>query len=387
MPFLRLTQNLRWFTYLAFIVFLVLISYTHFNRSQFRIDTSKMSIREEVVYKESDVLSLFKKFHELNNVTLYRFDEVETESTKEKKNNEAVESKKKSYIGYLAKYPKFMDCSDPSYMKWTAETAKTQRTKHDYSLPAPEKMYDAQFTRAVLLYFPIELKDNFYLEFKWLYRSWIEMQKSEPRKWRTDLVIFIENDTQWFKQHSFLDELDCKFTNVRKSKADKPMCTLIHYVALKKRNVGTLKPKDHSQVKAEYNKLLSEFDIFDDAPENLQLFYARSKEALDSYGYVDSILMAFDGYQYFKSAEYDFLIRSDMDVFLTPLFSKWLPNNCNDFYVGRGAYSDDFNRKRLSRVAEDLGLEYAGESNLGSTWYSTPEQFRVVSYLTIFSMV
>ena len=97
--------------------------------------------------------------------------------------------------------------------------------------------------------------------------------------------------------------------------------------------------------------------------------------------------MAFDGYEYFKSAGFDFLIRSDMDVFLSPAFGSWLPSNCNDFIVGTGGYSHDFNRKRLARVANDLDLEHAGASNLGSTWYSTPEQFRLVAYLTVFSMV
>ncbi len=43
--------------------------------------------------------------------------------------------------------------------------------------------------------------------------------------------------------------------------------------------------------------------------------------------------MAFDGWNYFKLAGYHFLIRSDMDVFLTPLFDRWLPRNYNDFYV------------------------------------------------------
>ncbi|MEI6431891.1 MAG: hypothetical protein WCP07_06895, partial [bacterium] len=86
-------------------------------------------------------------------------------------------------------------------------------------------------------------------------------------------------------------------------------------------------------------------------------------------GYTDSILMAFDGYEYFKSAGFDFLIRSDMDVFLTPLFSKWLPKSCNDFVVGGGAYSENFNRKRLKRIALDLGMEHAGADNrLGSQY-------------------
>lgn len=37
-------------------------------------------------------------------------------------------------------------------------------------------------------------------------------------------------------------------------------------------------------------------------------------------------------------------------------------------------------------MAEDLGLEHTGIENLGATWYSTPEQFRLVSYLTLFGI-
>ena len=53
--------------------------------------------------------------------------------------------------------------------------------------------------------------------------------------------------------------------------------------------------------------------------------------------------MAFDGYVHLKDS-YDFLIRSDMDVFLTPLFGQWQPRACNDFYVGGGGYSVGFQR-------------------------------------------
>ena len=76
-----------------------------------------------------------------------------------------------------------------------------------------------------------------------------------------------------------------------------------------------------------------------------------------------------------------------MDVFLTPLFGSWLPRHCNDFNVGKGAYSSDFAERRLKRATQDFGLRYAHSRNLGSTWYSTPDQFRLVSYLTLFGMV
>lgn len=96
--------------------------------------------------------------------------------------------------------------------------------------------------------------------------------------------------------------------------------------------------------------------------------------------------MAFEGYEYAKQAGFSYLVRSDMDVFLTPLFGLWLPRHCNDFNVGRGGYSTDFNTKRFARIARNLRLDYAGVENLGSTWYSTPQQFRLVSYLTLFGM-
>lgn len=49
-------------------------------------------------------------------------------------------------------------------------------------------------------------------------------------------------------------------------------------------------------------------------------------------------------------------------------------------------YSSTFNINRLRRISSDLGLAYAAKTNLGSTWYSTPRQFRLVAYLTLFGM-
>lgn len=93
-----------------------------------------------------------------------------------------------------------------------------------------------------------------------------------------------------------------------------------------------------------------------------------------------------NSYDYFKKAGYDFLVRSDMDVFLTPLFATWLPRHCNDLTVGGGGYSTDFNTRRLARIGRDLGLDFAGQWNFGSTWYSTPDQVRLLSYLTLLGM-
>jgi hypothetical protein len=95
--------------------------------------------------------------------------------------------------------------------------------------------------------------------------------------------------------------------------------------------------------------------------------------------------MAFDGFKYFEN-NFDFLMRSDIDVFLTPFFATWLPLNCYDFITGMGGYSHDFNMKRLRKSGQLMGLKFKEIRNLGSTWYSTPKQFRYVSYLTLVAM-
>lgn len=273
---------------------------------------------------------------------------------------------------YLNRYDFYLNCKNSNLTKWNSTVNQTI----DYT-KINKSNHELRISRGLIVYFPTEKTKEFLLEFKWLYRSWIEIQQYEPSKWRTDLVVFAkENLTE-------LNELNCTYMNRRKSNTDSPMCILLQYVPLQKRDLKKLTNFESTK----YEHLLDELDVFSDDSANLLPFYTALKENLKDYEYADSILMAFDGYSYFKEANYDFLIRSDMDVFLTPLFSKWIPINCNDFYVGRGGYSDDFNRNRLKRIAFNLGLEYANKDNLGSTWYSTPDQFRLVAYLTLFNMM
>jgi len=291
-----------------------------------------------------------------------------TDSTKE------TLTSKPSPKDYLGKYPFLLECGKNLSQLFDKQTINE---KFNYSILAPLETHEKRIIRGVLIYFPIDKVEYFGLEFKWLYRSWIEMQKYEPKNWRTDLIVFIENDKKIFSNESLLfNKLNCEFSNKRMSENDKPMCTLIDFKPLQKRNItDTFKS---------YQSILDETNIFETG-KDLGQFYSLLKKNLLDYGYLNSILMAFEGYNYFKLAKYDFLLRTDMDVFLTPFFSKWLPINCG-FYVGRGGFSHDFNDKRFKRVAHELKLGYAGSRNLGSTWYSTPAQFRIVSYLTLFGM-
>ena len=64
------------------------------------------------------------------------------------------------------------------------------------------------------------------------------MQKYEPDMWRTDLVLFLERDEKVLNESSFIfNRMNCSFENVRTSEYDEPMCTLVEFVSLQKRNI------------------------------------------------------------------------------------------------------------------------------------------------------
>ena len=133
-----------------------------------------------------------------------------------------------------------------------------------------------------------------------------------------------------------LNGLECILSNLRTSKKDKPMCTLIDYVSIKDRE-SEKKIEETQNIGELYEELFKKIDIFKENEQNLWKFYEKLKD-LNNYHYADSILMAFEGYKYLKN-NFDFLLRSDMDVFLTPGFAKWLPENCNDFITGMNSFT------------------------------------------------
>ena len=119
-------------------------------------------------------------------------------------------------------------------------------------------------------------------------------------------------------------------------------------------------------------------------------FDAKRSESLftnlQTYGYMDSINMMYEGYWTFSM--YDFVLRTDIgkcrrrrdihlririlssysDVFIYRHFGNYIPQNCS-FITGRGGYGTDYNRRKLGRIANDMGFSYANMSGMGSTWF------------------
>ena len=197
----------------------------------------------------------------------------------------------------------------------------------------------SSITRALLIFYPNDQKNLFEPEFRWLYLSWTEMMKNESSLWRTDLMVYASEFASLFK------DLDCIYNEIRIHSEEKPRCRVFPYIRVKDR--------------VSQHEDSSKYQLID--KKRSKLLY----DNLRNYGYIDSINTVFE---YYKSySMYDYILRTDMDCFLTYNFAIYVPYN-NSLLVGRGGYSTGFNSNRLKRIAHDMNWKYADKNSLGSTW-------------------
>ncbi|CAF3538758.1 unnamed protein product [Rotaria socialis] len=200
--------------------------------------------------------------------------------------------------------------------------------------------------RAIIVYFPVERSTVYISELKWLYLSWIETIQKQPFDWQTDLLIYSLPSL-------LLDELGCFENN--NNKLSKNNCFRINYNSL----WVTTK---HS------NELL----------RLLQIHVPTWCRHLDSLGII------FENSDFLN--QYDYVLRTDLDVFLTPKFAHYIPFDCS-FQIGLGGYSLDYTLNKLSRIAKTLNLLNANLTHVGSTWYGPPKQIILVARLALWLSV
>ena len=176
------------------------------------------------------------------------------------------------------------------------------------------------------------------------------MMKHESEYWRTDLVIFT---TEYL---SSLQQLGCLLHQIRHNQSEPPRCRIFLYLRLSSRKLNSFNQQQ----------------IF--APEQsndrfFQIDRERSKllhQHIPRYEYIDSVNIIAEGYPVFEY--YHFILKTDIDVFITKSFAKYLPISNETLLTGQGGYSTDFNTRRLRRIARDMGWKYQNLSNIGSTW-------------------
>ena len=205
-------------------------------------------------------------------------------------------TKQKQSIGlnYYKRFPNAFKCKN-EYNKWSKPyMSQSSDLFYNYSREAPKKLHNIRITRAVVIQFPIDKIDHYLYEIKWLYLSWLHMMKFEPTKWRTDLVIFVEYNQSLFETNNFvLNELKCSFNNVRRSPNDPPMCSLINYPAFSRRKIDFL--NQNESLNSTYKYLFENTNIFETDPKEFEKFYKLMKREVNTYSYLDSILVGFEG--------------------------------------------------------------------------------------------
>ncbi len=199
-----------------------------------------------------------------------------------------------------------------------------------------------QVTRAIIAYLPPGMP-KFVTELKWLLLSIGYMRSSQPGNFKTDLILFTSPESV----QRVADQFQCT-TSVRSSFGQKETCIILPHIKLVDRPVGAGK-----------------------APPPLREYAA----------YVDSMLVLAE----FKhTSPYTYLLRTDLDCFITPGFADWALPDGVAIAVGKGAYGGENSNKHLEWITTNkLGLKHNGISQLGSTWMGYPDVTIAVARLTL----
>ena len=186
---------------------------------------------------------------------------------------------------------------------------------------------EVNVTRAIMAYLPPKMS-GFEKQFKSLYLSIAVMRSYQTSNIKTDMLIFSPDEGQEIPL-----SLGC-VTEERLSFEEPEKCVVMNHIETKNRpplEGGVLDPL---------------------------MKYAN---------YLDSInILA----EYKTENPYDYLMRVDLDTFITPGFGVWLPSNISTLVVGKGGYgSTNVNKHLKWTTTKKLGLKDSGLLGLGSTWY------------------
>jgi hypothetical protein len=189
--------------------------------------------------------------------------------------------------------------------------------------------------RGVIVRFPSDRADYFFVQFRWFYRSWIESEMFTLDRWRTDIIILIDDEFPK-ETRQLLEHLNCHAENQRTSRQQISRCLLVTHKLLSQRS------------KAERQNYIDKYPMLNRTPEpsvNVDRIFAI-------HDYTSQLNNN-------QTIMYDFLMVTTMNTFLTTQFGKYLPLKCS-FLLGA---SPDY-----------------------STWYAQTEQIHEFAHTLLFTL-
>ncbi|CAF1001854.1 unnamed protein product [Adineta ricciae] len=157
--------------------------------------------------------------------------------------------------------------------------------------------------RGVIVRFPSLRARYYFVQFRWLYRSWIESEMFTLDRWRTDLIILIDkefdNETQQLLEH-----LNCRSENERTSRRQISRCILVQHQLYSER---TQKEREN------YLKISPMLNRAGELSDNVDRLFAV-------HSYISRLRT--------NETLYDILMVTTMNTFLTTQFGKYIPVKC-----------------------------------------------------------
>lgn len=100
-----------------------------------------------------------------------------------------------------------------------------------------------------------------------------------------------------------------------------------------------------------------------------------------SHRWINSIAFLTDSRSEFLEQQYDRILRTDVDTFLTPAWNSFYPQK---YSVGLGGYAGlQEVRDNIKRVARELGWQHRDMHDIGASHYGPPSQVREVCRLAM----
>ena len=172
-----------------------------------------------------------------------------------------------------------------------------------------EQYRSRSITRAIIVRFPSEKSEYFFVQFRWFYRSWIESEMFTLERWRTDIIVII--DEQFPDQtRDSLTKLNCTTNNRRTKRREISRCILIEHQTLAHRS------DNERQIISGNYPIFSQLKTFNDQLDRL----LSIDEFLQQFNQTQTIL-------------YNYVMITTMNSFITTQFGRYLPLKCA-FLVG-----------------------------------------------------
>ena len=163
--------------------------------------------------------------------------------------------------------------------------------------------------RGIIVRFPSERSEYFFVQFRWFYRSWIESEMFTLERWRTDIIIIV--DDQFSKElRQSLTQLNCTEYNRRTTRRQISRCIVINHQTFSQRS------------ESDRQFILRQYPIF-----------SRLNEINDQIDRLFSIAEFIKQLNQSRTSLYDFLMITTMNTFITTQFGKYIPLKCA-FLIG-----------------------------------------------------